>query len=104
AFEDVPVGTTVSADVVVRNSGGNATGPLEITLAGLDPDAFSLSGCADGPLDPGASCTVTVAYAPTSPDVVSAVLSVRANPGGQVFTSLDANAIASSLTITPDSM
>lgn len=64
AFPDQAVGTTSGQQITVTNS---STGPLSITSLTATGDYTATENCAAlSPLDPGASCTVTVTFGPTA--------------------------------------
>lgn len=67
SFPDTSSGTSsVGLPVVLRNTG---TGPLVITGSGITvaaPFSISSTTCASATLAPAATCTVTVAFAPTA--------------------------------------
>ena len=75
------VGKPVVTTLTVTNSGGTATGPL--TVAAGDPQFVPGTGCNVAQLAPGATCTVTVTFTPTSAVVTSSVLTVTS--GGTVL-------------------
>ncbi|MGH9457582.1 MAG: IPT/TIG domain-containing protein, partial [Thermoanaerobaculia bacterium] len=68
AFGDVTVGSTSALSVTVTNSGGQALTVNSITeSAGSDPEnEFSLAGdgCSGNVVNPNATCTFTVQFAP----------------------------------------
>lgn len=81
-FSKVPVDDTRTSVVTVSNAGEPGVNePLEIESIGLDGDpAFVVTGgsCEAGAmLDPGASCTVEVAFGPVEPGTVAGILEIR---------------------------
>ncbi len=78
AFGSQAVGTTSAArPVTVSNAGTAPLGINAISLGGTSPRQFAISANTCGAsLAPGASCTVSVAFAPRSPGAKSAPLNV----------------------------
>jgi hypothetical protein len=77
------------ASLTLRNTGTAPVGPLEIALAGADPDTFALVAD-DCPvtLASGASCTIEVGFVPMSGGWASARLEARA-PAASASATLD---------------
>jgi virginiamycin B lyase len=73
-FGEVRTREAASQSFTLANSGGRATGPLTVTVAGSA--AFTTTGdtCTGTSLAQGASCTVTVSFGPTSFGAVTATL------------------------------
>jgi outer membrane protein assembly factor BamB len=86
----------------VTNFGSTATTALTDALGGADPAPFhvTVDTCAGSALAAGASCTIAVTFAPTTPVVPTATLTVHAATGGT--TSATMSGIGNPLTITPD--
>jgi Domain of unknown function (DUF5050)/Abnormal spindle-like microcephaly-assoc'd, ASPM-SPD-2-Hydin len=86
-YGQVTIGQTASQAFTLTNSGGQASGPLTVTLEG--PAAFTTTsdGCGATSLGPGQSCTVNVRFAPTSPGTVTATLKAgeMVAPGEGIF-------------------
>src|SRR5215471_15262778 len=61
----VNVGQTVSQQFTLTNTGGSATGRLNISLMDSGSFAISSDACTGTALGPAKSCAVTVAFAPT---------------------------------------
>ncbi|GIF96399.1 ThuA domain-containing protein [Catellatospora citrea] len=81
AFPNTNVGSTVTRTTQISNTGGTTASISSVTVSG---SGFSLSanGCGSA-LAPGANCTVTVAFAPTSAGAKTGTLTVAssaANP------------------------
>jgi hypothetical protein len=81
-FGDVAVGaTSPGRTVTLANVGGGTTGALSTSVSGSDRAAFSVTAnTCTGPLAPGASCTFTVSFAPTTQG--SAAAAVIVTDGG----------------------
>ena len=81
-FGTVSVGETSNAvDFTVTNTGGSETGDVTATLSGGDATEFEVvdDGCSGGTLAADATCTITVAFAPTSAGMKTTNLSVVAD-------------------------
>jgi hypothetical protein len=80
AFPDTAIGASAQLVVIVRNSGGTATGALATAMLGTSAGDFSIdaagSTCAGAPLQPGRTCVVRLAFTPTLPGARSAFLRV----------------------------
>jgi uncharacterized repeat protein (TIGR01451 family) len=61
-------GTTPGTTVTLTNSSGVPATAVGVGLTGSNPDQFTLSNdsCGGGPLAPGATCAVDVAFSPTA--------------------------------------
>ncbi len=107
AFGDVTVGSMSSATTfTVTNTGGSATGALNTALGGANPTQFPVTSggnsCQGATLQAGASCTISVLFAPTSAGAKSASLTVTGNPGGSASAALAGNALTpASLSASP---
>ena len=79
----------------VTNVGDGAVGDLTTTLAGVDPDQFvrTATTC-ELTLAPGGTCTVSIAFAPTSRGTKSVDVEVSGSPGGLTATTLTGLALA----------
>jgi len=62
--------------LTLTNTGGRASSGLTVTTAGSPAYAVTADGCSGHTLGPGKSCLVTVRFAPTSPGVAIATLTV----------------------------
>jgi hypothetical protein len=105
AFGSVVTGTTSAAlELIVRNTGDVATGPLAHTF-GSSPSVFATTGattCTTAPLDAGASCTLALTFTPTAAGPHDDALTASASPGGAVSAPLSGTGIApGGLTINP---
>ncbi|MBI5068408.1 MAG: choice-of-anchor D domain-containing protein [Deltaproteobacteria bacterium] len=79
-FATQVVGTSSAPQpVIVSNTGVGALALTGIVLAGASPADFTLSSGCGATLAPGASCTVTVAFAPTAPGARTAALLVASD-------------------------
>jgi Big-like domain-containing protein/HYDIN/CFA65/VesB family protein/centrosomal CEP192-like protein len=97
-FGSADVGATTPLATFTVENVGTADLPLtSIALKGASPRSFVISGagtCAGGAtVKPGASCTVTVVFAPVAPGAVSATLSVVAG-GTERSSSLTGQGVA----------
>jgi hypothetical protein len=83
SFGAVGVGHEASVRLTVTNTGATATGAMATTLGGSDRAELSIAddGCAGRMLGAAASCSIDVAFRPTSAGVKTASLSVSADPG-----------------------
>jgi hypothetical protein len=86
AFGTQPI-TTIGDphSVVVSNTGGDiALKVSRVTIAGANPDDFikTSDGCEGATVAPGASCTVTLRFAPTATGARSAALRIADNAPG----------------------
>ena len=90
SFGAATVGTTVSKTFTITNTGGVPTGTLATTLDSGVPGQFGTTAdtCAGHTLAGAASCSVTVAFHPTTAGAKTATLTVSATPGGSAVASL----------------
>lgn len=99
--------TSTSRIVTVTNS-GTATANLAIALAGTNATMFSrISGAANNcgtTLAPGISCTIAIAFRPTSSGAKVATLNITPSVGAAKSVSLTGNGVAGSITLTPTSL
>ncbi|HXK33044.1 MAG TPA: choice-of-anchor D domain-containing protein [Dehalococcoidia bacterium] len=65
---DAMAGGSAEQAFALTNSGGSPTGSLAVTLGGSGAFEVASDGCSGQDLGPGASCAVTVRYAPAWPD------------------------------------
>lgn len=74
----------LAQNVTVSNSGSLNLEISNVTLVGINPEEFSLTSndCANKVLAPGATCTVTISFAPTIGSDRSARLSLENNAEG----------------------
>ncbi len=91
--------TSAPQPFVVTNLGGEASGPLSPSLGGTNPSQFAItsSTCTGATLDPGASCTIEVTFAPTLLADDVAELDLIASPGGTVSAQLHGAGVSSEL-------
>jgi hypothetical protein len=76
-FGSVPIGTVSAPQTVtIANSGGVATGPLSFLVAGSPASYAVTANACSGPLAPGASCSFSVVFAPTTAGGNSATITV----------------------------
>jgi len=76
AFGSSPVGQTSATQTVTLTSNNAATGFNGVTVSGPDPSAFLTSSNCPSVISRSASCTVSVAFAPTATGPLSATLSI----------------------------
>jgi hypothetical protein len=101
-FGNVPIGSQPTFDFTLSNGGQETSGALTLAATGTD---YSISS-EDCPatLAGGASCTITVQFAPTAAVLRNGSVSATASPGGSDSSSLTGTGItAAQLTITPQS-
>jgi hypothetical protein len=85
--------------VTIDNTGGEATGPLSVTLLGVDPGQFEIvptgdsTDCVNARVNGGDSCVAQVRYAPGANTTATARLEVSGNPGGTAVVPLTGDAI-----------
>jgi hypothetical protein len=65
--------------VTLKNTGATALTITGVTVAGANPSDFPFSNGCTGPLAPGASCAVSVTFAPTAKNSRSATLKIADN-------------------------
>ncbi|MCC6995463.1 MAG: choice-of-anchor D domain-containing protein [Deltaproteobacteria bacterium] len=89
----------------ITNSGQTSSGSIAVTIAGPGAARFVKSNdlCSNASLDQGQSCVFQVAFSPSEAGAQSATLTVVANPGGLITSSLNGTATAS-LTATVNGM
>ncbi len=93
SFGNVLVGSaSPPATLVVTNAGGMPTGALATSLAGPD-FAVTVSSCSGVALQPGQTCTVSVAFLPAVTGARAGTLSVSAAPGGSATVALSGDAL-----------
>jgi hypothetical protein len=90
AYGGVPTGSSSSETFTVTNTGGVSTGTLAASLEGPNAGQFDVvdDTCQGVTLDADESCTVEVAFAPTTTGGKSATLLVSGTPGGTASASL----------------
>ena len=96
-------GAPVTDTFTITNLGGAVTGIPSVTLTGSA--AFSQTNNCTIALNPLATCTVTVRFAPTAVGAVQTTLAVTATPGGTVqATAFGTGGAAAALTALPSSL
>ncbi|MFN0246791.1 MAG: choice-of-anchor D domain-containing protein [Kofleriaceae bacterium] len=104
-FASTVIGTTSpTTTFTVRNTGGSATGPLDVLLGGNDPNQFTITNnlCNVSSLPPAGTCTITVAFAPVTVGPRTATLIVSAIAGGTTQAALSGQGLPrAQLAITP---
>lgn len=100
AFPDQALNTTGASQVfTVSNPAGVPTGALTVAAAGADPGQFvkSADSCSGLVLVPAATCTLTIAFHPTTSGAKSASFAIGANPGGFASASVVGNGLSAAL-------
>ena len=83
SFGSVTVGTTSAVKTVtLKNVGTTAITISSVTIAGTDPGDFAQSKTCGSSLAAGASCTISVTFAPTTTGARSATLKVTDSAAG----------------------
>lgn len=82
------VGDNMSYTFVVSNTGTLASGMLSAAVSDAADFPLLSDSCSGLTLAAGATCTITVAFAPTSAGAHSATLTVSASPGGTTAAAL----------------
>jgi len=85
-FAGRPVGAEPAQEVVTLENDGTAPLDLDavvVTGPAADDFAVAASGCTRAPLEPGASCPVSVAFAPVVEGARQATLVLRPGPGSR---------------------
>jgi hypothetical protein len=84
---------TVTHHFTVKNTGGSASGSLDMKLMNgdLDPDAFAsvANGC-DSTLEPEATCEIEIRFAANVLGMHQGLLTATASPGGMASAELKA--------------
>jgi hypothetical protein len=94
-FASVPVTTSASHSFVLENLGQLGSGTPSVNLTGTTDDSFQIvSNQCEAPLDPGARCTIEIAFSPITTGRRSALLEAEAAPGGRVSSQLDGTGVA----------
>lgn len=107
-FVDFGVGAIayeVFASVTVTNVGLTVSGPVLTSITGSEAVSFAPVSTTCTTLAPGATCTVSLKFAPSSVGAKRAWLHLTADPGGIETVTLDGTALAGtgSVFITPSS-
>ncbi|MDZ4697218.1 MAG: choice-of-anchor D domain-containing protein [Deltaproteobacteria bacterium] len=104
-FPSTTVGQTRVSAVALTNNGAGAGTPSSLTLSGPQAGSFSLNGgCVGTALAPGATCTVNITFAPTTPGAHAAAIVVS---GGamEITVNLNGNAsLPAGLSLTPQNI
>jgi hypothetical protein len=102
--DEVAGETSPTQQVTVTNYGGSPLTISAVALTGTDAGAYKVTddGCSGKSVGAGATCTVNVAFAPTSVGADSASLSVTDNAtGSPQSVTLTGTAVAPTPTVTP---
>ena len=103
-FGSVIEGTNSSGKTfTVTNTGLGTSGLVTVGIGGTDPANFPQDSTTCGPkLAVGASCTVSLHFAPSAAEAYNATLSVTASPGGTATSSLQgAGVTQAALSVSP---
>lgn len=84
-FGSVVQTTEAFASVTVTNVGQTTSGPVLTNITGSGASLFSSVGTPCTTLGPGAMCTVSLRFTPTTPGPKQADLQLSASPGGMVM-------------------
>lgn len=105
SFASTMTGTVSNTTVVtVMNPGTSALTISSITKGGANPGDFSDTTTCNGALASGASCTVSVTFAPTAPGQRSSTIALTDNaPNSPQVINLSGTATAIAVTIAPAS-
>ncbi|NVB78690.1 MAG: choice-of-anchor D domain-containing protein [Kofleriaceae bacterium] len=99
------VGQGSSAQLVVRNTGSAAIGPLALSITGDAANDFSLDNtlttCAAQTLDPTESCDIVLKFRPTAAGERTADLAIASTSGTPVHVGLIGHAVMPSLHFDP---
>ncbi len=106
AFGSANTGTTtVSQAVTIGNSGNAPLTVSSIALTGTDPGSFTLTPTTCAPIPAGGTCTVNVAFRPTSSGAKSAAVTVTHNSdnlaGSTSSVALTGTGLAPTAAVTP---
>lgn len=104
SFGSILVGSSGSSTVTLTNSG---TAPVSVSTASASGAGFTVSGFTAGTVNPGASTSFTVKFAPAAAGSVSGSVSVVSNaPGSPLTIALSGSGTAtqSQLSINPSSI
>ncbi|MGH9686847.1 MAG: beta strand repeat-containing protein [Candidatus Acidiferrales bacterium] len=103
-FGSILVGSSNSASVTLSNTG---TAPISVSAASVSGTGFTMSGFTAGTVNPGASSSFSVTFAPKTSGSASGTVSVTSNaPGSPLKITLSGTATATQpqLSISPSSM
>ncbi|UII24321.1 BspA family leucine-rich repeat surface protein [Fulvivirga ligni] len=89
-FNDVPVGQEQVQELVITNTGSAV---LNITDISIEGDDFALLGDIPGPINPGESITLRVAFTPTSAGPKSAKMTISGENAQTFITTLSSNGL-----------
>jgi hypothetical protein len=78
-FGPVTLATTAAKTVTVSNSGTTELALGDVTLAGAGAFTITADGCGKRTLEPGTTCDVALAFAPTVAGAVAATLTVTSD-------------------------
>ncbi len=107
-FSSTSVGSTSPGQkITVSNTGSLALAVSSISITGSNPGDFSeTNSCAGQSIGAGATCSITVTFAPSQQGARSATLTVFGNvAGGQLETQLSGTAVApAAITLQPSAL
>ncbi len=107
AFANTNVGQTAAArQFTVTNNTAATSGPLSTTLGGSQANQFQViagsDGCSGTALAPGAQCTLSITFLPTTGGVAHASITIAGAPGGTVNAGLSGFGVsAAAISISP---
>ena len=106
AFGSQNVGAQSSAQsVVLTNSGSAALAITSITITGTNSNQYSQTNNCPASLSGGASCTISVTFAPTAPGIMTANLSIADNASGSPqLVGLLGTGVSAGVTLSPASL
>jgi len=97
------LGTTSPVfDIVIRNTGVAATGPISVNLQ-APPGVFGVNTNCSAALPPNGTCTLGVTYRPSAAAIEQGDITLSANPGGTTTLHLQGQGANISFNTTPSS-
>jgi hypothetical protein len=86
-FADTPVGTAVATqEITLNNTGNGALTLMGISITGANANSYSQTNQCGTSVAAGASCAITVTFAPASSGTLNATLSITDNATGSLQT------------------
>lgn len=98
AFHTIPVGTSVTADLVITNGGAK---PETVSSVTPPSSPFTVSGLPSGTVAAGRSVTATVTYQPTAVTSDSSAIVINAGDGTSLTVALSGAGAADVSQLTP---
>ena len=93
-FGSVGITTEALASLTVTNIGQTASGPVTASVTGMQAASFATAGTTCTVLAPGASCTMSLKFAPSTVGAKTAILDLTASPGGLLMVPLAGTALS----------